>query len=319
MTDRTDTRTAGWPPTRSPTPGTGCRSSTSTPSRCGSTPPARSPTSASCCGRRPTAPSAGPSCPAASSTASGCATPCCATWRRTSAPSPSPACRSSRSRSPSPSTSPTPSVTGFHDPRQHAISLAFVVAVDGDCAPAQDSLDLTWVTPEEAVSDGVRGRDGGRPGSPGAPGPRPRRAAPLMDTAPLGPSGLEVSRLALGSWRTFERLDRGRGPGGHGRRPRGRHHVPRRRPLRRRDRDGAHPDRLVGGPVRRALPAGRAGGATRWSSATSCGGSSGPSRTPPPSWTGRSGAWGSTTSTSSTPTRPSTACPSTSWWGRSPI
>ena len=51
---------------------------------------------------------------------------------------------------------PDPSVTGFHDPRQHAISLAFVVAVDGDCAPAQDALDLTWVTPEEAVSDGVR-------------------------------------------------------------------------------------------------------------------------------------------------------------------
>jgi ADP-ribose pyrophosphatase YjhB (NUDIX family) len=51
---------------------------------------------------------------------------------------------------------PDPSVTGFHDPRQHAISLAFVVAVDGDCTPAQDSLDLTWVTPEEAVSDGVR-------------------------------------------------------------------------------------------------------------------------------------------------------------------
>jgi ADP-ribose pyrophosphatase YjhB (NUDIX family) len=51
---------------------------------------------------------------------------------------------------------PDASVTGFHDPRQHAISLAFVVAVDGDCAPAQDSLDLTWVTPEEAVSTGVR-------------------------------------------------------------------------------------------------------------------------------------------------------------------
>jgi ADP-ribose pyrophosphatase YjhB (NUDIX family) len=50
---------------------------------------------------------------------------------------------------------PDPSVTGFHDPRQHAISLAFVVAVDGDCAPAQDSLDLAWVTPAEAVSPEV--------------------------------------------------------------------------------------------------------------------------------------------------------------------
>jgi ADP-ribose pyrophosphatase YjhB (NUDIX family) len=51
---------------------------------------------------------------------------------------------------------PDPSVTGFHDPRQHAVSLAFVVAVDGDCAPAQDSLDLAWVTPAEAVSAEVR-------------------------------------------------------------------------------------------------------------------------------------------------------------------
>ena len=30
------------------------------------------------------------------------------------------------------------------------------MAVDGDCAPAQDSLDLAWVTPEEAVSNEVR-------------------------------------------------------------------------------------------------------------------------------------------------------------------
>jgi ADP-ribose pyrophosphatase YjhB (NUDIX family) len=51
---------------------------------------------------------------------------------------------------------PDPSVSGFHDPRQHAVSLAFVVAVDGVCAPAQDSLDLSWVTPAEAVSDAVR-------------------------------------------------------------------------------------------------------------------------------------------------------------------
>lgn len=47
---------------------------------------------------------------------------------------------------------PDPSVTGFHDPRQHAVSLAFVVPCDGDCAPSQSALDLTWVTPEEAAS-----------------------------------------------------------------------------------------------------------------------------------------------------------------------
>lgn len=47
---------------------------------------------------------------------------------------------------------PDPTVTGFHDPRQHAVALAFVVPIDGDCEPASDALDLVWVTPEEAGS-----------------------------------------------------------------------------------------------------------------------------------------------------------------------
>lgn len=51
---------------------------------------------------------------------------------------------------------PDPSVSGFHDPRQHAVSLAFVVPVDGDGAPSQDALDLAWLTPEEVVSSEVR-------------------------------------------------------------------------------------------------------------------------------------------------------------------
>src|SRR5215467_6832475 len=32
---------------------------------------------------------------------------------------------------------PTPGVTQYHDPRQHAVSLAYVVAVEGDCEPQQ--------------------------------------------------------------------------------------------------------------------------------------------------------------------------------------
>jgi len=47
---------------------------------------------------------------------------------------------------------PDPAVTGFHDPRQHAVALAFVVPMGGDCVPSQDALDLVWVTPEEAMS-----------------------------------------------------------------------------------------------------------------------------------------------------------------------
>lgn len=59
---------------------------------------------------------------------------------------------------------PTPGVTPFHDPRQHAVSLAFVVAVMGDCRPQQDALDLSWVTPEEAASMAVGGEMGGSHG-----------------------------------------------------------------------------------------------------------------------------------------------------------
>jgi ADP-ribose pyrophosphatase YjhB (NUDIX family) len=47
---------------------------------------------------------------------------------------------------------PDPTVTGFHDPRQHAVSLCYVVPCDGDCAPSQEALDLIWVSPDEAAS-----------------------------------------------------------------------------------------------------------------------------------------------------------------------
>lgn len=50
---------------------------------------------------------------------------------------------------------PTPGVTPFHDPRQHAVSLAFVVPVAGDCEPQHDALDLAWLTPEEAIDPGL--------------------------------------------------------------------------------------------------------------------------------------------------------------------
>jgi ADP-ribose pyrophosphatase YjhB (NUDIX family) len=51
---------------------------------------------------------------------------------------------------------PDPLATGYHDPRQHAVSLAFVVPVDGDCQPSQNALDLSWLTPTEAVREEVR-------------------------------------------------------------------------------------------------------------------------------------------------------------------
>lgn len=51
---------------------------------------------------------------------------------------------------------PTPGVTPYHDPRQHAVSLAFVVPVSGDCRPQQDAIDLAWLTPEEACGEQVQ-------------------------------------------------------------------------------------------------------------------------------------------------------------------
>src|SRR3954465_11422573 len=50
---------------------------------------------------------------------------------------------------------PTPGGTPFHDPRQHAVSLAYVVPVEGDCAPQQDALELTWFSPDEVRQPAV--------------------------------------------------------------------------------------------------------------------------------------------------------------------
>ncbi len=50
---------------------------------------------------------------------------------------------------------PTEGFGTFHDSRQHAVALAYVVAVDGDCEPSQNALDIVWLTPEEAASDDV--------------------------------------------------------------------------------------------------------------------------------------------------------------------
>lgn len=50
---------------------------------------------------------------------------------------------------------PDPSRTGFHDPRQHAVALAYLVPCTGQCAPAQDALDFTWMSVDEALSPGV--------------------------------------------------------------------------------------------------------------------------------------------------------------------
>jgi ADP-ribose pyrophosphatase YjhB (NUDIX family) len=60
---------------------------------------------------------------------------------------------------------PTPGVTAFHDPRQHAVSLAFVVPVEGDCEPQQDALELTWFSPAEAADPALHAEMAGGQGT----------------------------------------------------------------------------------------------------------------------------------------------------------
>lgn len=58
---------------------------------------------------------------------------------------------------------PMPGLGAFHDDRQHAVSLAFIVPVTGTCEPRQDALEVTWMAPAEAASDTLAAEmEGGR-------------------------------------------------------------------------------------------------------------------------------------------------------------
>lgn len=47
---------------------------------------------------------------------------------------------------------PMPGISPYVDERQHAISLVYVVPVTGSCSPRQDALEVSWMSPEEALS-----------------------------------------------------------------------------------------------------------------------------------------------------------------------
>ena len=58
---------------------------------------------------------------------------------------------------------PIPGITPLYDSRQHAVSLAYIVPVTGECAPRHDALELTWLTPEEASRPSIQDdMEGGR-------------------------------------------------------------------------------------------------------------------------------------------------------------
>lgn len=50
---------------------------------------------------------------------------------------------------------PTPGECWF-DARQHAVSLAYIVPIAGDCAPANDALEVSWFTPGEALTEDLQ-------------------------------------------------------------------------------------------------------------------------------------------------------------------
>ncbi|GAA1353805.1 NUDIX hydrolase family protein [Falsarthrobacter nasiphocae] len=50
---------------------------------------------------------------------------------------------------------PAPSQSGLTDERQHAVALEYVVPVQGTCTPRQDALELSWLTPDEALTESV--------------------------------------------------------------------------------------------------------------------------------------------------------------------
>lgn len=50
---------------------------------------------------------------------------------------------------------PLPGVSPYIDERQHAVSLVFVVPVTGSCEPRQDALEMTWMSPDEALAPGT--------------------------------------------------------------------------------------------------------------------------------------------------------------------
>ncbi len=50
---------------------------------------------------------------------------------------------------------PLPGISPYVDERQHAVSLVFVVPVTGSCEPRQDALEMTWMSPDEALAPGT--------------------------------------------------------------------------------------------------------------------------------------------------------------------
>ncbi len=125
--------------------------------------------------------------------------------------SPCPVSRPTRRPSRSSSTSLIPPRSGFHDPRHHAVSLAYVVPVDGDCQPTQEALDLAWFPPARSgPARSVSRRDDQWPRPPASASPLPTSAncrrpgrrvcAPTVDGPRAGARTLHPPPAGHGSY-----------------------------------------------------------------------------------------------------------------------
>ncbi|WP_398919062.1 DUF4916 domain-containing protein [Streptomyces sp. 2132.2] len=74
---------------------------------------------------------------------------------------------------------PAVSVTTYQDPRRHAVSLAYVVPVAGDCCSWQNALELVWSSPQEVFSPAVQSEMPGGHECCRSTAPRTRRARPF--------------------------------------------------------------------------------------------------------------------------------------------
>src|SRR5699024_10764167 len=101
-----------------------------------------------CCAPRAPARSCAPSSPAGCWSTRRCARPSPGTSRRTWDRWRCRGCAPPQCRSRSPSTSPRQG-SRCSDPRQHAISLAYIVPIDGETEPQEDALELSWLSVQE--------------------------------------------------------------------------------------------------------------------------------------------------------------------------
>lgn len=51
---------------------------------------------------------------------------------------------------------PLPGISRLVDERQHAVSMVYLVPVTGTCNPRQDALEVTWLSPSDALAAGTR-------------------------------------------------------------------------------------------------------------------------------------------------------------------